>query len=220
MGRIPRNLVVITFGLISFANLAFADASTPDKFTVTPVNPNAVDTSALIYELKPGDQTTDEINIKNFSSEKKDFVLYVTDGYITKDGAKAYRNEDETSQLAGLAKPEFRTVTIGPEETKTVKILINIPANQTLGDYNGGIAVVSTKPDKNMPTLNIALRYMMRLNIKVTNTPTHIPLLSESEANIVYGPTPYLVTSVAVFLFSIGYFIWASRKEKNSSNTK
>jgi len=222
MERASSKLAVIVLGIISFANLALADASTPDKFTVIPANPNGIDPGNLMYEMKPGDKLTDEINIKNYSSQKKDFVLYVTDKYITKDGTTGFNDENETSQLAGLAKFESKTITIGPEETKTVKIMISIPQNQALGDYIGGVAVVTTRPSKDGTNINIAIRYIMGLNIKVTNTPSHIPTINEMKEQLQansFGPTPYFITSIAIFLLSIGYFIWASRKEKNSKKT-
>jgi len=219
MKRIPKNLAVTLLGILFFANLAFADTSNPDKFAVTPANPDNnynPKTLSLSYELRPGDQATGEINIKNYPSQQRDFVLYITDQYITEDGILAFKTENETNLLAGLAKPELGTVKIGPEETKTVKIMINIPPNQTLGDYDGGIAVVTTKPSPDAPNVNIAMRYIQKLHIKVTDTPSPIQQIVKADT---LSPTPYFMTSLAVFLLSIGYFIWARRKEKNNGKT-
>ncbi len=215
MKNISLKTAVIAMGVLFFSSMAMADSKSQDTFIIYPAHPNATNPETMMYELKPGDQTSDEINVKNFSSEKKDLTFYVTDEFTAKNGLAAYRNPGDNITMSKLTKLSTPSITLNPGETKTINVSINIPKNQPLGDYLGGIAAVNTFPSANMPSIKIAVRYIRNLDIKVTNTPKHIPLYGETN---IFGAQLYLPFSIALFLGCMGYVFWAKKTEKKNEN--
>ncbi len=217
-------------GLVCFQNIGFAmenpaqntqqapaagstQASTPDKFMLYPVDPNTVNPHFLIYEMKPGEEFTEKMFLKNFTPEEKNFTLYVTDRLVEQNGDHkviVFKNDNEEREM-----PKWITVTpdktaVKSQDEVPVTVHIKIPADAKMGDYEGGIAVVKIEPSKTMKNISIAVRYVIDVRIKVTDNPQHIERYSEVKS----GPTLYFYLSILLFGGSVGYYFFATHKEK------
>lgn len=188
-------------------------ATTPDKFLLYPVDPNTINPHFLIYEMKPGEEFTEKMFLKNFTPEEKNFTLYVTDRLVEQNGDHkviVFKNDNEEREM-----PKWITVTPDKAAVKSqdeipVTVHIKIPADAKMGDYEGGIAAVKIEPSKTMKNISIAVRYVIDVRIKVTDNPQHIQRHSE----ITSVPTPYFYLSILLFAGSVGYYFFATHKEK------
>ena len=221
-----KKTISFILAILSFGNIALAaDQLGPDKFTMRPADPNSINRNDLIYEVKPGDEMNDQIILKNLTPAEKKFTLYVTEAVRQKDGSLAFKNVADKRQMADWINLDTNEATLKSEEEKMINVHIKIPKDTPLGDYLGGIAGVKTEPSISNPNLNIAIRNILNIQLKITNTPTHIQKLSEvkkdGQTNLLFqGPTPFFYGTTALFLVCASYYIMISRKEKKLTKTQ
>lgn len=210
--------------LISCAQIALAEGNlSPDKFMLYPADPNAVDRDTLMYEAKPGDEINERIILKSYMPEEKKITLYVTDGVQEKNKGYSFKQQTEARQMAKWTSTDLNEISLKPGEEKALNVRVKIPQDAPLGDYFGGIAAEKIEPGKpdpagKMPTLNVAVRVILSVKLKITDTPQHIPKISEIPKTAT--PTPYFYGSVGLFMGGIGYYFFAKRKEKHAKKGK
>lgn len=220
--------------------LASAEEGTPGEgFKLYPTNPNAKDPASLIYELRPGESKKDMVTIMNNGTSTKYFELYPvdkiadnafsvnpTDKQLQKEAiAEAISkgipveeddsDEEETTIIRDIISIEDDKHNLEPGIEKVIQIFIKIPEDAEYGIFRGGIAFEKRVPSR-QKGLVIATRFIQPVIIKVTDTPEKIMTLAEANA---LRPTPYLWASVAIFLASMGYLIYANKKDKKAKGT-
>lgn len=126
--------------------------------------------SWFIYKQDPGTSLNDEVLIVNNSSVKKVINLYPADSVSASGGGFALKQEGEKMQDIGswtsLSQGE---VTLGPNESKLVPFLIQIPTSTTPGEYTGAIIVQEkTAPIKTQDGMTLALRMGVRIYLTVS----------------------------------------------------
>lgn len=213
-----KKTLALILAVISCTQIALAEGNlSPDKFMLYPVDPNAVDRETLIYEAKPGDEINERIILKSYMPEEKKITLYVTDGIREKNKSYSFKQQTEDRQMAKWISTDFNEVSLKPDEEKALNVRVKIPQDAPLGDYFGGIAAEKIEPGKpdstgKMPTLNVAVRFILSVKLKITDTPQHIPKISEIPKTA--APTPYFYGSIGLFMGGIGYYLFTKRKEK------
>lgn len=211
-----KKFLLILLAFLSCFQVVLAQDQTPDKFTLYTKDPNTINPLKLIYELKPGDETTEQIILKNFSQKDKIFTIYVTDqNPVNKKGLVAYFDENQKRKMAEFMTVEPSTVSVKANSEAPLTVHIKIPQDAQLGEYLGAIAAVNTRPSTNMPNIKIAVRYLFGLDVKITNNPQHVPKFSDR--NIL--PIIYLCSSVILFIACMGYYLHNSKKEKKHHAT-
>jgi len=179
--------------------------------------PNAVQPQHLIYEAKPGQTLEDYVTLTNIGdADSINAYLYGADSDKTAEGNIAFKTKaDKMEKVGTWISFDQTNMTFKPKEEKQVKVTIAIPAGATSGDYVGGIAVESLQPSRD--GVNIALRYVMQVKIKVTENPQHIPKIGETN---VFAPKPAFWIAAIIFLTCSLYFIRERRKEKRSKEPR
>jgi len=209
-----RKALLSFLAFISCCQVVFAAQNyTPDEFLLYPKDPDVINPKKLVYELKPGDELTEQIILKSLAPNPKKFTLYISDRTMNKEGVSIYTQQYGSRTMAKWMNVDPEETLVNNNEEKTVNLHIKIPKDAPLDDYNGGLAAVKVEPSANMPNIQIAVRVMLDIDLKITNAPQHIKKLSETTA-----PTPYFYGSLGLFGGSMGYYFYTNRKEKKLQN--
>jgi hypothetical protein len=193
-----------------------------EGFTIVPLYPNTINPRKFLFEIKPGEQSTEEAYIKNFSDDPVTVLLYGADPTVSSTGTLAYKTRQTPNDGPGSwIKFDEPQVDLGPQEGKKVRFTVNVPKDTSLGDYKAGIAIEKTKKDINNASITIATRVIIHAEIKVTNDPKAIPhgepaIKETAPAWKQY----YFWGSLLLFLSSVGLLIWVTLKDRKSSPKK
>lgn len=186
-----------------------------EGFNIFPANPNAIDVYRLIYELRPGDTIKDAVRVKNTGDKAANFEFYATDGYISEKNQLLFFTREEIENSPNIAlwtTIETPFITLSSGEESIVNFEINIPPDTPYGEYEGGIAMSKTKPST-YPGILISTRSIQKVDITVTDDPEKIPMANQAS---IFLPTEYFWASVAIFLGSMGYLVYANKRDERS----
>jgi len=193
-----------------------------EGFTLVPQYPNTINPRKFLFEIKPGDQATEEAVIKNFSDKPVTVLLYGADPTLSNTGTLAYKTRQNPNDGPGSwVKFDQPQVDLGPMEGKKVRFTVNVPKDMALGDYKAGIAIEKTKKDINNASITIATRVITHAEIKVTNDPKPIP----KGEPVIKETAPawkqyYFWGSLLLFLSSIGLLAWVTMKDRKGTKSK
>ena len=180
-----------------------------DSFNFVIANPNTVDPKKFLFELKPGDKTSDYVYIKNNASIPLHFNLYGVDGTKTTQGSFALKTKNETqTNLGKWITFDNAEVDVQPGETKKEKFTVNIPPETPQETYSGGVAAEKVKADNNNPNILIAVRIGLRVDVKVTKNPQPIAKKYNDITDNSWFQG-YFWLSVVAFVISAGLLGWS-----------
>lgn len=180
-----------------------------DAFNFVIANPNTVDPKKFIFEIKPGEQNSDYVYVKNASSVPLHFSLYGVDGTQTAQGSFALKTKNETKQQVGkwitFDNPE---IDLQPGEIQKEKFTIAIPSDTPEGNYSGGVAAEKVKPDSVNPSVLIAVRIGLRVDVKVTANPQPV---TKQNADVTDNSwfQSYFWISLIAFIISVALLGWS-----------
>ena len=186
-----------------------------EGFNIFPANPNAIDVYKLIYEVRPGETIEDAVKIKNTGDKPEYYEFYATDEYISETNQHLYytiEDIEDSTNIAVWSTIETPQITLSPEEESIINFKIEVPADTPHGIYEGGIAMAKTKPST-YSGITIATRTVQKLEIAVTDDPEEIPMVNQSS---IFLPAEYFWASVAIFLGSMGYLVYANKRDERS----
>jgi len=185
-----------------------------DKFVFVIANPNTNEPKKFIFELKPGQQARDSVIVKNEADVPLTFSLYGADGTKTKQGTFALCTKNEQPKDIGKwITFDQKEITLNPGEQRLINFIISIPSDTPLGDYSGGVAAEKSQADTNNPSLIIAVRIGLRVDVKVTDNPQPITKKYSVISNNPFFQV-YFWASLLLFVASAGVLVWAYIKEK------
>jgi hypothetical protein len=187
-----------------------------DRFNFVIANPNTIDPKKFIFELKPGETSSDEVYVKNASDVPLKFSLYGADGTKTAQGSFALRTKNEPLKDVGKwITFDEKEITLQPGEYKKVKFHLEVPSGTPEGTYSGGVAAEKSKPETGNPNVTIAVRIGLRVDVKVTSNPHPA---SKKYADVVGNPfyQVYFWASLGLFLVSAGALGWSYYSDKKS----
>jgi len=139
--------------LLSLTLLLFmagsAQAASLGGLGIFPANPDpSVDLSGswFIYNLVPGEEKQDVVNIQNTSEETLSAKVYAVDATTTSDGAFALLNEgDSKTDMGAWVDLPISEITLAPGESRQVPFTVNIPSGASVGSHLGGIVLHNLK---------------------------------------------------------------------------
>jgi len=200
-----------------------------EGFTITPANPNTINPRKFLFELKPGDQADDFVEIRNLSGSEQTFLLYGADPTFSAQGTPAYKTRQAGGSAEGAwVKFEEPEVVLGPDETKIAKFTVTVPHEAAEGEYRAGIAMEKSKQDVENPGITIATRIILHAGIKVTNTPNAVPKQDGTYTNGTNTEehtkqdwkAVYFWISLILFIASFIALIWVTLQERKQKLSK
>jgi len=133
---------------------------------IYPANPDPdipLSSSWFIYNLVPGEEKQDVVNIQNTSEETLTAKVYPVDATTTADGAFALLDEKENKEDMGAwVKLPISEITLAPGESRQVPFTVRIPADASTGSHLGGI-VIQNLQVKEGKGVNIVTRVGVRI---------------------------------------------------------
>lgn len=215
-----HKLILALIGLFSFqTNLLAFD------FTALPAVPNKIDGKYFNFELKPGESSQDSLIITNTGKDPGTYKIDAVDTIASTDGQMGFNLPNNTQKTVGKwITLEEREITLEPNESKTIGFSIQIPADQELNDYTGGVTVTTkggTQKDEDQKvTIGINQRYAIKTFVKVTNDPQPFEkatIVKSSSSNWIQY---YLLASVGIFVITILVLGINSAKKRRGKATK
>lgn len=160
-------------------------------WSVRPADADAPDGRAWVEQsLGAGDQRTDHLAIRNFSSREVRFSLSAGDGFFTLNGRFDMTPSGEPSTDAGTWIVIADAVTVGPRSTVVVPFTTRVPANAEPGDHAAGVtASITTRSAEQAggPAVGIESRMGFRVMTRVTGEIT--PALAVDAIESSFSPT-------------------------------
>jgi hypothetical protein len=197
---------------INMTALATTDEKDRGGFRLYPTYQNTINFGKLIMEVKPGENAEDYLSLENMENKPTDFILYASEKTIGANGEPFYETtKNRTGILYKWISLEQEQFLLKPGEEIKVKITVSVPEDAEFGTYEFGAFMETSRSSTNNSALTISTRYMVPIEVKVTNNPQPIPKIKDLNKPI---PTPYFYASIVIFLGCIGYFLYARRKEK------
>jgi hypothetical protein len=221
-----KKLPLIFLGLICFSRIALAAPSfTPDRFILYPTDPNVTDPQTLLFQLKPGDTATETLNLKNLTPATKTFTIYATDRLAGTNGVYQFPDLNQPRKMSQWITVDPAQIPVDSNQQKTITVHISIPNDAPLGEYFGAIAAVKTEPSTTMPNINIAVRYLLGVDLKITDNPQHIVKQSEHMAAAVEEQPSKVPLIYGGLVLCGGGIIWGlyllfKRKNKKSEKSR
>ncbi|MBS6193765.1 DUF916 and DUF3324 domain-containing protein [Enterococcus hirae] len=174
---------IITFcllcmGILGLVEHTQASESDFNTFSVEGIpNENQLDPDAGYFYLreKPGAQDKIKLEIRNTSSEKKIFIVKVTDANTNTNGLIDYTGQLPNSNelktpLTQIVNPKKQEVTVPKNSAKEVTIEITMPQEPKPGVLMGGVVVSEKKDTTNKSkTISIGNTYSYTLGVLLTN---------------------------------------------------
>lgn len=188
------------------------------NYTIRPAEPNAIKPTAIMAEMKPGDTYSDNVLVTNKSEKEITVSLHAADGTTTNTGSFTIKSGGEPQENIGLwTTIEHEPLVLGPGEEKKVFFSITVPEDTALGEYKGGIAAQQKGEERN--SIITSTRVVTPVLLTVTDNPQPIPKLQDGEVNI-FNPTPFFWGTVVIFVGSMGYLVYANKKEKQKGKNR
>ena len=186
-----------------------------ESFRIRPENPNTIDNSRILVELKPGESTKESIIISNEADISLKIKIYAVDTKISdlKQLTPKYENEPklEVGKWVKFEKTD-QEFELKPSSEKKITLSINVPADAKFNTYKGYIIAQKQRLDKYKNIIITRIAYPV--SVTITDTPKEIPHLYNN------SPSPYLIGSIIIFVLCIGYYIYEHKKEKKHDRHK
>lgn len=129
------------------------------------------------HELDPGGSVVDYVTVTNFSASTESFDVYASDGVVTDggdfdllsageepvDGGSWIRIGAPADQQAEWAAR--RTIELGPEQSATLPISIDVPEQAAPGDHPAGVVAQLVRDDA---AVQMATRVGVRAHLRVS----------------------------------------------------
>jgi len=180
------------------------------SFTVYPAKPNAVNSSSIIAEIKPGGTYEETVIVENKNDYAATLTTYAVDGTTAKEGGFTVKMKNDIQENIGLwAITDPTEIEVAARQKMEVKITITVPENAAMGEYRGGFVAEATKETSS--TIVTTLRVAMPIQVTVTANPQIIPRMAAKQ-NIFQNY--YLWASLGIFVLCMAYFFWTNHKEK------
>lgn len=194
-------------------------AQVTPSFSAYPLSPNKILPSQFSFEVRPGETSNQDIlEISNNADSESTFTIAGVDPVQNKKGDLSFKlSSDQQEGSGNWIVPEEKEIILAPHTKHDVKFQIIAPLDTKLGDYFAGIEAqqITTSQVKTAEgiNVNVNLRILNKVNIKVTDNPHPI---EKAPASNMFTPTQlYLYGSMGLFVIVIGYFlVQATRKHK------
>lgn len=210
----PRLLSVLAAGLLLLAGglvgtpvfagtpvpaptrAAAADGSTI-TWSIVPAGADGPDGRiSARHDLDPGSQVVDHVTVTNFSPTTESFDVYASDGIVTDGGDFDLLSDGETPVDGGSwirigtpgdGQPEWaahRTVELGPEESVTLPISVDVPEQAAPGDHLAGVVAQLVRADA---AVQMATRVGVRAHLRVSGET--IGALTATDVHATWSPS-------------------------------
>ncbi len=139
---------------------------------VKPANPrpeNPRTQSIFVYELLPGQKTTDAVEIFNNTETEKRIKVYATDSVISSGGAFACAQAaDAIKDVGGWITLQKDIVTLQPGASEKVSFAVSVPDYAEPGEHNGCIAIQEANAEAAAVGNGIALSFRSAIRVAIT----------------------------------------------------
>jgi hypothetical protein len=179
------------------------------------VNPNTIDPSRIILELKPGSTYQEEISIDNEADIPLKIKVYTVDPKLDDEKKPTPASEKDPKISIGkwlTFNANDTEFDLKAKESKKITGQFSIPQDTKPGKYFGYIIAQKERPDEHGIIIVTRVAYIVDLNI--TDTPKEIPHLYNN------APSPYLIGSIIIFVLCVGYYVYEHKKEKKHNRHK
>lgn len=137
---------ISTISLLIMLSLSMVP-TTHAGFSLIPSN--AEERRQFNFEINPGESKSDQMIIQNFDQKPLTLLLYGADATHSNQGSFALVNRTAQQRTLGQwIKFDQETITLNPNEKKSVKFTINLPTKTPPGNYGGGIAAETTSVEQ------------------------------------------------------------------------
>jgi len=214
--KIYRLIAFVILAVLSQTYPTFAAVNQPlqlPEFTLQIPNPNTINSHRLIFELKPGEEKKEQLNVIINPKEPISLHLYSVEGKKNTKGELTFEPDNSANQKNWISfnKSDFFGSTNSSVEP--VIFQVKIPAQATQGNYIYGIALEKTVIKKSNRGIAFTFRVVIPVEITVTNSPKPIPHLSDIKASVLAAQT-FTWTSISIFAACTAYFIFASIRDR------
>lgn len=169
-------------------------------YGIRPANPdpsNHRTNSIFIYNLKPGEQKADQVNVVNNTDTTRTLSLDVVDSTVTSTGTFSCRQHVEEKQLAGawlrLAKKE---VTLAPHSNEVIDFTVQVPLSAEPGEAGGCVTIQDNneQPAQDKRTgMVIATRQALRVAVIVPGDIHRQVTIDGFDVSLAQGEQSYTV---------------------------
>lgn len=130
---------------------------------------NPRSSSIFVYEPKPGDVITDEVQVINNTSSPKTLLIYAVDSQVASGGAFACAQKvDQSVSVGSWIKVSESEVTLAPNSFKNVPFTIAVPATASAGESNGCIVVQDAQRSVSSENGGITLSFRTAIRVALT----------------------------------------------------
>lgn len=168
--RTLQGVALLIMGVLLLAPVAYAAENS--GIGGKPANPRADNPrteSIFVYELSPGQSTTDAVEIYNNTDEQKAISVYATDSVISSGGAFACAQAaDKIQDVGGWIKLQKTTVSLLPGRSEKVPFTVQVPDYAEPGEHNGCIAIQEANVDPASVGNGIALSFRSAIRVAIT----------------------------------------------------
>lgn len=179
--------------------------------------------SAVILELKPGEETHARARIMNLTNEDLLIDIFPLDAIDKfKLNEAGYKLESRASRLDEVGKwitlPKEQ-LSLKKHQEEFIEFGIKIPENVDPSDYAGGIAIEkSNSPDEIIPEgiVKVKKRYAMRVYIKVTDTPNQSIYRTWEQRLAIHNKLFRIHSSIVIINLIILVMLFVAFKPKNN----
>ena len=184
---LKKILLILALTIIS-GQLCLADNGA--VFTSYPSN-TADHNKWIVRDVNPGEKYEEYLTIKNLSDKKIEIKLNTVETSGSKEEIRILDNQTPKN-IGNWINLEKETVELNANEKKEVKIVLAIPSQVQLGEYQA--AVFATYTDHLSNNLNTTTRIGNRIYLNVTNNQSLYTNTFNPKINI---------TQLALIIFSI-----------------
>ncbi len=210
-----KNILLPVLVLLTLApQLCLAQAM---SVTSRPANIYKVSPYEFTAEIKPGESAVDTVLITNSTDQPTTITLTGVDPFTNQEGKTSYKLSTDTQTDAGLwIVPEQKTVEIAPKQQAKVNFTISVPAGTELKNYLAGISVdvksIASFNDKNGQQVRINVRKIEKVNIKVTDNPQPVEIMTYQGA--ISWAQIYLWSSLGIFVLALAIILFTQIKKR------
>ncbi|HET7320821.1 MAG TPA: LysM peptidoglycan-binding domain-containing protein [Candidatus Saccharimonadales bacterium] len=138
-----------------------------------PANPdpsNPRTTSIFIYQLKPGEEHSDGVLVSNNTASEQTVSVYAVDSILSSGGAFACKQAVEPKNDVGSwITLQSDSVTVAAGSSQVVPFTISVPANASVGEHDGCIALqAASQTAKSSGANGVVLSFRSAIRVAVT----------------------------------------------------
>ncbi len=132
----------------------------------------------FLYKLKPGSKTQDSIELWNQRKKPIRVVIEPQDARLTNGAFSLLQERDQGLWFNKWITPMQTTLTINPQEKKTIRFWISIPNNAHQRDYWGGITARELVDQGS--AWRVGVRTLIRVRKNSSSVNEYLPQAKES----------------------------------------